>query len=529
VLRDLVSGAVDLATGAGVVLRSGVVRPVWPRPSLLGVGARTLLGGPTLASAVGLQAALQPRATALVDDRGALTWRALDERTTRLANALRDRAPRRSRIAFSLPNGREAVECYAGIAAAGMSAVPLSTAASPAELARIVAVQQPAVIVASPGTVDAVRAAAPDARIWLTGPDQGYESALAGASARPPLTGASAHVVTHTSGTTGAPKGAERELSSRSIEAFVAFLEKVPLRVDDTFLVAPPLFHTFAQGMMAAGLVLGSTLVLAERFEPRAALATMRAHDVDVVALVPAMLRRLLEVEAAPPPSLRIAVLSGSALPPALRARAEARLGRVLHDLYGSTEVGWATIATPADQARRPGTVGRPGRGIRVLVADDDGRVLPPGEVGRIHVATDFAFTGYTGGGIDRAVVDGAIDLGDLGYLDADGYLFVTGRADDMVVSGGENVHPSEVEAALEEHPEIAEAAVVGVDDEAFGQVLHAHVQPRDGAAVTPDDVEAFARERLARHKVPKRIAVVDALPRTATGKVVKGDLPPLP
>jgi fatty-acyl-CoA synthase len=369
----------DLITGAAAVARSGIVRPVLPRPMLLRLGVRTLLGTPTLASAIMLQSSLQPSRTAIVDAAGALTWAQLGERTNRLANAVLARASSGEKVAFMLRNGREAVECYAGLAAAGLSAVPVNTWSTRDELAHIVRTQQPRLIITAREFAPDVMAEAGGAELWLVGEGGEYEGELAAAVPTPPPARGSGHVVTHTSGTTGKPKGAERDLSSRSLEAFVSFIEKVPLRVDDTFLIAPPLFHTFAQGMMAAGLVLGTTLVLPDRFDPRAMHETIAEQHVTAVALVPVMLRRMLEVDDPPVvATLRIAVLSGSALPSALRQRAEARYGRIVHDLYGSTEVGWATIATPQDQRRKPGSVGTTGRGMTVFAADDSGRVLLP-------------------------------------------------------------------------------------------------------------------------------------------------------
>jgi fatty-acyl-CoA synthase len=519
----------EVVKGAPVLKRAGLVRAYLPRPKLLALAAKAPFRTPNLGTAVALHAALRPSEPAVVDATGQLTWAELDDRVTRLANALLDLAQDGQRVAFMVRNGRAAIECYAAAARAGLAAVPVNTWSSRGELRHIVETQDPAVFIADEEFADDVEAERQDAEVLITGADGRYEQALAGASSSPPSVKGGGRVVTHTSGTTGKPKGAERDLGGGSISALVAFLEKVPLHADEEFLLTAPLFHTFAQGMMGIGLVLGMTLVLPPRFDPAGFLDTMAERRIAAAALVPAMLRKLLEVEDAPDtPEWRFAVLSGSALPPALREQAEERFGNIFYDLYGSTEVGWATIATPQDHVERPGSVGRPGKGMKAFAVDDDGTVLPPGEIGRIHVATGFEFEGYTGIDSDRQTAHGGTEFGDLGYVDDDGYLYVTGRADDMIVSGGENVYPSEVEAVLDEHPDIADAAVVGADDEEYGEVLHAFVVPRQGASVSSDDVVSFVRERLSRYKAPKRVKILDELPRNATGKVLKGELPDL-
>jgi fatty-acyl-CoA synthase len=512
----------NLLSAGAALRRAGVIRPVLPRPSLLKL-ATVPLHVPSLSTAVQLQAATQPSRVAIVDERGGQTWRQLDERVSRLANALRDRASDGDRVAFLLRNGREAVECYAACARAGTPPVPVNTWSSAAELEHVAATQRPAVVITDPEHAEAAAAAFGDGRLLVTG--DAYEAALAAASPRRPLVRGTATIVTHTSGTTGRPKGAERDLSGEALSALTGFLEKVPLTRDDELCIASPLFHALGQGILAVALVVGTTLVLPPRFDPEELLQTIAERETTAVVLVPVMLRRLLEVADAPPtPSWRIGLLSGSALPAALQERAEQRFGRIFYDLYGSTEVGWAAIATPRDKQERPGTVGSPSGGMVVVAVDDDGRPVPPGEVGQIRVQSAMSFRGYTG--IEGSEpVEGAIDTGDLGHVDADGYVFLSGRADDMIVSGGENVYPSEVEAVLDHHPDLLEAAVVGVPDEEYGEVLHAHVVPREGATLAAEDVIAYAREHLARFKVPKRVHLREHLPRNAAGKVVKGEL----
>ena len=523
--RSLSGIAADVAAAAGVVARSGMIAPFLPRPELLGLLARAPFKTPSLGSAVAIHAATRPSATALIDDEGSLTWAALAERSRRLANALLTVAESGEAVAFLLRNGRENVECYAACGLAGMAAVPVNTWSSRSEVEHIIDTQNVVVLIADREFAEVVEGV--DVVVWWVGEDGDYEPALRDAADNPPPVRGGGRIVTHTSGTTGKPKGAERSMGGTAgLGSLISLLEKVPLRRSDVFYLAPPLFHQFAQGMMAAGLVLGTTLVLRRKFDAEDFLQNAVVTRATAAALLPVMLKRIADLEGpVPVPALRVVIASGSALPPALRDRAERRLGDIIYDLYGSTEVGFATIATPRDHAVRPGSVGQAGRATQLLIVDDDDNEVATGEVGRIHVRSDFAFEGYTGHGMQESVIDGAIAIGDLGYLDEDGYLFVTGRDDDMIVSGGENIYPSEVESVLEEHPDLNDSAVVGADDEEFGQVLHAYVVTRKGADVSAKAVTTFVKERLSRYKAPKKVVFVDELPRNAAGKVVKAKL----
>ena len=523
--RALSEIAADVAATAGVVARSGMVAPFLPRPELLSLLARAPFKTPSLGSAVAVHAATRPSATALIDDEGSLTWAALAERSRRLANALLEVAEPGDAVAFFLRNGRENVECYAACGFAGMAAVPVNTWSSRSEVDHIIDTQNVAVLIVDREFADVVEDVY--VVVWWVGEDGDYEPALRNAGDNPPPVRGGGRIVTHTSGTTGKPKGAERSMGgSAGLGSLISLLEKVPLRRSDVFYLAPPLFHQFAQGMMAAGLVLGTTIVLRRKFDAEDFLQNAVVTRATAAALLPVMLKRIADLEGpVPVPPLRVVIASGSALPPALRERAQRRLGNIIYDLYGSTEVGFATIATPRDHSLRPGSVGRAGRATRLIIADDDGNEVASGEVGRIHVRSDFAFEGYTGTDFDESVIDGAIAIGDQGYLDDEGYLFVTGRDDDMIVSGGENIYPSEVEGVLEEHPDLQDSAVIGVEDEEFGQVLHAYVVKRSGTDVSADAVTTFVKERLSRYKAPKKVVFIDELPRNAAGKVLKTEL----
>jgi fatty-acyl-CoA synthase len=474
---------------------------------------------PNLGLAVALQATTQPDGVAIIDDQGMLTWAELDRRVTRLANVILGHGKPGDCVAFMLRNGREAVEAYAAGGRSGLAPVPLSTWATSSEIASILHMQRPAVLLADEEFDDVVTHAVRDLEdppvILTVGPGGTYEPALASASRSAPFARGTSKIVIHTSGTTGAPKGAERSVGVSGVGALLGFVGTVPLRRGDRMLIGPPLFHSFASGMVGAACLIGATSVLPRSFDETAFERQVRDHDVTAAALVPIMVRRVLdraEPTAASP--LRILLTSGSALGVSLRDEAQRRWGQIVYDLYGSTEAGWVAISSPRDFLERRGTVGRPGPGMRVEVVDDDGTLLPAGQIGALRVSTGTEFSGYTGSDGHR----GAWEIGDLGYLDDDGYLFVTGRRDEMIISGGENVYPSEVEGHLEAHPCVRECAVIGMDDEEYGQVLWAYVVGQ----VEPEQVGAWLRERLTRYKVPKRIVVLDDMPRNATGKILK-------
>jgi fatty-acyl-CoA synthase len=272
-----------------------------------------------------------------------------------------------------------------------------------------------------------------------------------------------------------------------------------------------------------------STIVLKRKFDPEATLSLTARHGCTGLVVVPVMLQRILELDDEilrryDLSRVKAVPVSGSALPAAISERWMDLFGDNLYNLYGSTEVAWATIATPQDLRAAPGTAGRPPRGTVVRLYDDDGNAVAPGETGRIFVGNELAFEGYTGGG-SKAVIDGLLSSGDVGHFDAGGRLFIDGRDDDMIVSGGENVFPGEVEDLLAGHEAIAEAAVFGVDDEQFGQRLKAVVVLREGQSAGADDIKAYVKANLAGYKVPRDVEFVPELPRTSTGKVLKREL----
>jgi fatty-acyl-CoA synthase len=368
-------------------------------------------------------------------------------------------------------------------------------------------------------------------RAWAETPGEDtLESLIAsGDPSPPPAPEQEARLVVLTSGTTGLPKGAPRR-SPKTLVPMGGFFDKIPFRPAETTVIAIPLFHAlgFAHALIAVSL--GSKVVLRRRFKPVDALDAVEAHQATALVLVPTMLRRILDLwegESAPrdASSLRIVFVAGSQLGGELCRRAMGTFGPVVYNLYGSTEVSAATIATPEELAAAPDCVGTPPRGTNVRLFDEHDRpVTEPGRTGRIFAGTGIEFEGYTGGGT-KAMIDGLMATGDVGRFDDAGRLFIDGRDDDMIVSGGENVFPGEVEDLLVGHPEVVEAAVIGVADEDFGTRLRAFVVRRDGSRLDEDAVRTHVRSNLARFKVPRDVVFVDELPRNPTGKILKRQL----
>jgi fatty-acyl-CoA synthase len=331
-----------------------------------------------------------------------------------------------------------------------------------------------------------------------------------------------------TSGTTGTPKGAQRKPPS-GLSPLAALIGAIPYRAGETMVIGAPLFHSWGFTHMVISTVLGDRMVLRRKFDPEGTLKAVEESGAQVLAVVPVMLQRILQLDDEvldrySLPNLRITAVSGSALPGELATKWMDRFGDTIYNLYGSTEVAYATIASPKDLRSAPGTAGRPPHGTVVRIVDEDGTDVQPGDTGRIFVGNEMAFEGYTGGGGKEALGD-LLSSGDVGHFDDDGRLFIDGRDDEMIVSGGENVFPREVEDLLADHEAVKEAAVVGVDDDEFGQRLKAFVVLGDGKELSEKDAKSYVKSNLAGYKVPREVEFLDELPRNATGKVLKREL----
>jgi fatty-acyl-CoA synthase len=345
----------------------------------------------------------------------------------------------------------------------------------------------------------------------------------------PPPPSQHAALVLLTSGTTGTPKGAPRA-GGRSLAPIGALLSKVPYRAGESTYVAAPMFHGLGFTQMALAMILGSTTICERRFKPDRVLEAIARERPTALTVVPVMLSRIVSLlEEAPDSydtsSLRIVFCSGAQLEAELVRRAQRTIGDKVYNFYGSTEVAYATFATPEDLRAAPGTAGRVPFGAIVKLYDQGGALVEgPGRTGRIFVGNGYQFEGYTGGG-NKDFIDGLMSTGDVGHFDSAGRLFIDGRDDDMIVSGGENLFPGEVEELLITHEGIVEAAVIGVDDEEFHKRLAAYVVVKPGATVTEDDVREFVKRNLARFKVPRDVEFLSELPRNPSGKVLKRQL----
>ena len=488
-----------------------------------------------------------PDKTAVIDHRGRLSFRQLNERANRLAAALIERGiGPGDYVAFMLDNTREFLETLGACGKIGAHAVPVNTKFRVPEISVVLRNVRTGLILydVKYGHLIAEAAQGLDGLVQrpfiATGVGDihdeasAYEETLAGSSPDEiPIMGThgGGRVIIHTSGTTGKPKGAERNMSRAGLSSLAELLCMVPLRVDDVFAVATPMFHALGFGFTTIAFSLGSTLCLMDSFSPKRFLEMVEHEGVTATALVPIMLRRVMELPAEDldsheVSSLRLILSSGSYLPDPIRKKASNYFGPVMYNLYGATEIGWATIARPEDYDRYPGTIGRAAPGVDVRILDDRHREVTPGTNGDIFVKNRVMFEGYAGRkqDDDRAW-EGYYSVGDIGWRNKEGYLFVSSRKDDMIVSGGENVYPIEVEKTLDEYPDLVESAVVGHEDPEWGQVLWAFVVKKPDAAVTPDQLKAFLKERLANYKVPKEFFFLDTMPRNAIGKVLKTEL----
>ncbi len=513
---------------ARVVERSGLWRPRRP-DRWLGVALAIHRFGPGLAGIISSASSLHGRDIALIDHERHLTFTELDARSNALAHALANRGVTTGSVTAILARNRVGfVEAIAGVAKTGAHMLLLNTQMAGPQLHDICAREGVATILVDDDLAHLAESVPDVEHISMSSIDALVADHT---SAAPRVPVAPGRTIILTSGTTGTPKGANRDTPSVAAAATIGLLDLIAYRGSRPMLVAAPLFHAWGFANLTISLALGGTTVLQPRFDPEATLDAIATHRVDTLVAVPVMLRRMLELDPSvraryDTSTLRVVPLSGSSLPWGLAEAFMDAFGDVVYNLYGSTEVGSVTVATPADLRAAPGTAGHPTPGITLRIIDDDDKSVGVGVRGRIMVHSPLTFGGYTDG-TNKAVVDGYMATGDVGHLDEHGRLFVEGRDDDMIVSGGENVFPLEVEDLLATHPAIMEAAVTAVPDPEFGARLHAHVVRAHGAEVDADEVRTFVRDRLARYKVPRDVTFVDVLPRNATGKIVKRALTP--
>jgi acyl-CoA synthetase (AMP-forming)/AMP-acid ligase II len=515
-------GVLDV-TSAKVLVRSGLLRPVRP-DRLAGMAAALARWGVSPATGYAAGAARTPNRPAIVDDAGVLSFRDVDRRTDRIAGELRRcGVGDRDAVGLLARNGRGFVEGAVALAKCGADVLYLNTGLSAGQIAAVLD-REGATALLHDDDLSPLATDAAHGRTVLTTERLDALADEPGPGA-PLRAGHTSRQVILTSGTTGAPRGAAR--SGGRVNDAVSVLSRIPLRAQETTLIAAPVFHAWGLGHLSMAMVLGSTVVLQRRFDPDAVLAGVEKHRATALVVVPVMLVQLLDAlerGSYDVSSLRVIASSGSALPAGLATRVLDAFGPVLYNLYGSTEVAYAAVATPEDLLADPGTAGKPPHGVRLRIVDDGGRDVPPGTPGHIFVGSGLSFSGYTDGS-DKDRLDGLVATGDLGMWDDAGRLTVLGRDDDMVVIGGENVYPVQVEEVLQGHPSVADVAVVDAPDEQWGARLVAHVVGAAGAKVDAEELQQLVRDRLARFAVPREVVVHDELPRNATGKVLKREL----
>jgi fatty-acyl-CoA synthase len=471
---------------------------------------------------------------AVEDEFGLITYTEFDEQVDRLANSMQKMGlGAGSSVGILCRNTRMPLIVAFAASRLGMNGIWLNTAFSARQASEVSEREGVELLIYDEDLAEVAAGCSPRYGKLVTatadrGADELAQLIASGRAETPPPPSRPGRIVLLTSGTTGTPKGAPRP-DARSLTIPGAVLERMPMRAREVVIVAPPLFHGTGLLIALLSISLGSKLVLRRRFQAAQLLDDIEHYRANTVCLVPVMLQRVLalgdeEIRKHDVSSLHAIFVAGSQLPAEVALKAMDLLGDVIYNLYGSTEVSVATLATPADIRAAPTSVGKPALGARIKILDDQGRELPQGQTGRIFVGTVTPFEGYTGGQ-HKEIIDGLMSTGDVGHFDPQGRLYIDGRDDEMIVSGGENVFPREVEELLITHPAVADVAVIGVEDPEFGQRLRAFVVLKDGETVTAEELQAFVKQNLARYKVPREVVFVDELPRNPTGKILKREL----
>ncbi|OBF78579.1 acyl-CoA synthetase [Mycobacterium sp. 852002-51613_SCH5001154] len=517
--------------------RAGMIAPMRPDRYLKIAAAMRREG---MGMTVGFASAAQrcPDRPGLVDELGTLTWRQLDERINALAAALQDLPSGQPKVVgIMCRNHRGFVEAVVATNRIGSDVVLLNTSFAGPALAEVVNREGVDAVIYDEEfteTVDRALADKPDATRIVAWTDGQHELTVEKlitehSGQQPERTGRKGRMILLTSGTTGTPKGANQTGGNAGIGTLKAILDRTPWRAEETVVVVAPMFHAWGFSQLIFAASMACTVVTRRKFDPEATLDLIDRNQATGLAVVPVMFDRIMEL---PPDvrkrysckSLRFAAASGSRMRPDVVTAFMDEFGDVIYNNYNATEAGMIATATPQDLRAAPDTAGRPAGGTEIRILDSDFNELPAGEVGTIYVRNDTQFEGYTSG-TTKDFHAGFMSSGDVGYLDEAGRLFVVGRDDEMIVSGGENVYPIEVEKTLAAHPDVAEAAVIGVDDEQYGQRLAAFVVLSAGAQATPETLKQHVRENLANYKVPREIAVLDELPRGSTGKIQRNEL----
>jgi acyl-CoA synthetase (AMP-forming)/AMP-acid ligase II len=534
-LTDRLAGAFGLVT---TMARAGIIAPLRP-DKYLRIAAAMARENMGITSGFAAAAQRCPDRAGLVDEIGMLTWRDIDQRADAFAAALQALPGGPPHVVGIMArNHRGFIDALIASNRIGADVLLLNTSFAGPALAEVVAREAAGRSIAvvydeefAP-TVERALADAGAVRIvaWTDGAptELTVEKMIARhQGAQPERAEGRSKTILLTSGTTGTPKGASH--SGGGPETLKAILDRTPWRAEEVTVIVAPMFHAWGFSQLAFAASMSCTIVTRRKFDPEATLALVDTHRATGLCVVPVMFDRIMDLPDGVRAryscrSLRFAAASGSRMRPDVVTAFMDQFGDVIYNNYNATEAGMIATATPADLRAAPDTAGTPADGTDIRILDAEFRELPTGEVGTIYVRNSTQFDGYTSGA-SKDFHEDYMSSGDVGYLDDAGRLFLVGRDDEMIVSGGENVYPIEVEKTLSAHPEVAEAAVLGVDDDQYGQRLVAFVVLTEAASTSPDELKAHVRENLANYKVPRNITVLEGLPRGSTGKILRREL----
>jgi len=474
------------------------------------------------------------RVAVRLGDQGT-TYRDLDERSRRIAGLLAERGVRAGdRVGIMLPNIPDFAAVYYGVLRAGAVVVPMNPLLKAREVTHYLADSGATVIFTGAMSTAEVLAGAATVDAQVVVVDLTFTEMLSTATPVDRMVdrdGSDTAVILYTSGTTGTPKGAELTHDNLTRNAEVVAERLFQLTADDVIFGGLPLFHSFGQTCtLNTAIAAGACLVLLPRFDPAQALTIMATHRATVFAAVPTMYGALLTVpdrESYDVSALRVCLSGGAALPVEVLREFDDAFGCRVLEGYGLSETSPVASFNHPDRERKAGSIGTPVDGVEMRVVDRDGNEVARGEVGEIVVRGHNVMKGYWQRPAETAaaIPDGWFRTGDLGRADEDGYFFIVDRKKDMIIRGGYNVYPREIEEVLYEHPDVAEAAVVGVPDALLGEEVAAAVALSHGATVTVDELRAYVKARVAAYKYPRHVWLVDSLPKGATGKILKREI----
>ncbi|SER75021.1 Acyl-CoA synthetase (AMP-forming)/AMP-acid ligase II [Mycobacterium sp. 88mf] len=535
---DLLTGPLDRVTDTvGLVTtmrRAGIITAMRP-DKYLRIAAAMARENMSVTSGFAASAQRCPNRPGLVDELGTLTWQQVDQQADALAASLQALPGGEPKVlGIMARNHRGFVLSLIAANRIGADVLLLNTSFAAPAMAEVVNRESVDAVIYDEEFTDTVDRALSDrptaARIVAWTDTHAHDVTVAKLveqhrGEEPRRAEEKSKVILLTSGTTGTPKGAKH--SGGGPEVLKSILDRTPWHTEERVVIVAPMFHAWGFSQLAFAASMACTIVTRRKFDPEATLELVDRHRAKGLCVVPVMFDRIMELpenvlNRYDGRTLRFAAASGSRMRPDVVIAFMDRFGDIIYNNYNATEAGMIATATPADLRAAPDTAGRPAEGTEIRILDTEFRQVPTGEVGTIYVRNSTQFDGYTSG-TTKDFHEGFMSSGDVGYLDQAGRLFVVGRDDEMIVSGGENVYPIEVEKVLAGHPDVAEAAVIGADDAQYGQRLVAFVVL--SGAVTPDELKAYVRENLANYKVPREITVLAELPRNSTGKIDRRQL----